>query len=114
MAALTKAQFAKYLSRDRHCWHCGSTDDTLVPHHRANRGMGGSKLRHRPANIIVMCAAINSAMESDASVALAADKYGWKIASWEDPTKRPIFDRTKQLWFYLDDDFGRIRTRKDK
>ena len=113
MARLTKKQFDKYLDRDKHCWHCGATDDTLVPHHRINRGMGGSKLLDTPANVIVMCSAINLGMEMDPALAEAAKSYGWKLASWEDPEKRYVLDLSKGLWFRLDNSYGRIATRKD-
>lgn len=111
---MTQKRFARFIERDVYCWHCGLSDDTLIPHHRANRGMGGSKLRDRPSNIIVVCSLVNGAMESDPGLADAAAKYGWKLASWQDPTKTAVFDRAKGLWFYLDDDFNRVATRKEK
>jgi hypothetical protein len=111
---MTKARFAKFLARDRYCWHCGTLDDTLVPHHRKNRGMGGSKKLDNPSNIILMCAAINVAMESDSAVAEAAQKYGWKLESWADPGQRSVFDRATGLWFILDDDFNRLHKSEGK
>ena len=111
---MTHSRFTKFLIRDVYCWHCGSTDETLIPHHRKNRGMGGSKLLNNPANIIVMCAAINLAMEADPGLAEAAHKYGWKLDGWADPVTRPVFDRSKGVWFYLDNDFNRVVTRKEK
>ena len=113
MARLTKKKFDKYLERDKHCYHCGSTDDTLVPHHRINRGIGGSKLRDTPANVIVMCSAVNLAMEADPAVAQAAKIYGWKLASWEDASERLVLDLRLGLWFRLDDKYGRVATRTD-
>jgi hypothetical protein len=111
---MTPRQFAKFLDRDQQCWHCGLSDETLIPHHRQNRGMGGSKIRDNAANIIVMCAEINTAMESDSRIAEAAQKYGWKIESWAESTDRAVYDRPKGLWFYLDNDYNRVQTRKEK
>ena len=41
---MNKKRFQKYLDRDGGCVHCGDVE-TAVPHHRLNRGMGGSKER---------------------------------------------------------------------
>jgi hypothetical protein len=49
---MTKKEFQKYLDRDGGCVHCGDTE-TAVPNHRANRGMGGSRERDVPSNVIV-------------------------------------------------------------
>lgn len=104
-------EFAKYLARDLHC-PCGCTgmEDTLVPHHRANRGMGGSQLLDRPANIIVVCAWLNYAMESDPKVAAMARANGWKLNRWEAPEDTPFFDRGTELWWQIDNEFNRVTT----
>jgi len=39
---MTPKEFKKFQLRDKHCPHCGATGEMLVPHHRKNRGMGGS------------------------------------------------------------------------
>jgi hypothetical protein len=85
-------------------------EDTLVPHHRANRGIGGSKLLDRPANILVVCAWLNGAMESDPKVAAMARSYGWKLARWQTPEDTPFYDRATELWWLLDDQFNRVTT----
>lgn len=101
---MTPKQFAKFLDRDQTCWHCGAATK-LVPHHRINRGMGGSKARHTPSNVIVMCAEINLLMESDPVMARQARRYGWKLESWRDSTKAPVY-RYGGDWYVLDDSFG--------
>lgn len=103
---MTPKQFEKFLKRDGHCWHCGA-DEGLVPHHRKNRGMGGSKVRDVPSNIIVMCAEFNQRMESDSWAAQEAREKGWKLESWQDPYKEPCVDDTDGFEWYLDDTFGR-------
>jgi hypothetical protein len=104
---LTPKQFAPYLARDGRCLHCGTTEG-LVPQHRAGRGMGGSKERHRPSNIIVLCGIYNGLIEADANKAAEARSYGWKLSGWDDPLTRPVFDRSSGLWWLLDDDFRRV------
>lgn len=87
--------------RDRHCWHCGQVDD-LVPHHRANRQMGGSKARaERLENLLMVCAVYNGLMESDAVVARQARKWGHKLRSW-DGFDVAVWDVWSGLWYRLD------------
>ena len=88
--------------RDAHCWHC-STEIDLVPHHRINRGMGGSKLLDTPDNLMMVCAVYNGLMESDYRVAQAARQWGHKLAVWERPVERAVFDVTGG-WWYLHSD----------
>lgn len=101
-------EFAKYLARDVRCPHCGREDDTLVIQHRANRGMGGSKRRNSPANLLVMCSEINGLIESDATWAATAKRFGWKLEQWEDPEVAPVYDVTFGLWSLLDNAMGRF------
>lgn len=104
---MNRKQFNKYLARDKHCLHCGSTGEDLVPQHRANRGMGGSKAREKASNIIVLCSFYNGVIESDAQAAQDARWYGWKIETWEDPYEAPVYDRALDKWYLLDDNFGK-------
>jgi hypothetical protein len=96
--------FQKYLNRDGGCVHCGEIE-TAVPHHRINRGMGGSLERDVPANIISVCSMLNFQMESDARAAKKAKEYGWKLESWQNPYEVPIFNRNDNQWFLLDNSF---------
>lgn len=105
---MTPKQFGKFLSRDSACWHCGARSADLIPHHRQNRGMGGSKLRDEPSNIVVMCAEINGLMESDSNWQYTARLYGWKLYGWQNPMFEKVFDLYRGEWFLLDDDFGRV------
>jgi len=98
-------KFSRYLNRDGGCVHCGDIE-TAVPHHRANRGMGGSKIRDVPSNIIVICAYMNGQMESNSVTAAYAKRHGWKLESWEDPKSVQVWYATKRAWITLDDNFG--------
>jgi hypothetical protein len=101
-------EFAKYVARDGHCVHCGE-QEAISPNHRANRGMGGSKKRDRPANIVVLCSIMNGLIESDQRWTVMAREYGWKLSPWDDPLFVPVYDATSGLWYLLDDEFGRER-----
>lgn len=85
--------------------HCGAVD-TAVPHHRLNRGMGGSKVRDVPSNIVTMCAAFNGVMESDSDAAELAREYGWKLRYGADPAAVPIWNVIRGEWLILGDDFS--------
>jgi len=100
-------EFRTYLNRDQGCYHCGQTGDTLVPQHRAGRGMGGSKTRNRPANIIVLCSLANGLLESNANFANKGRLYGWKLHSWEDPTLTPVYEVATGKYWLLDDQGNR-------
>ena len=102
---MTPAEFRKYLQRDPYCPHCGVGSPYLVPHHRKNRGMGGSKLLNNPSNILLVCAQLNTAMESESLVAADARVYGWKLSSWDDPAVVPYYDAITGFAFRLKDDY---------
>ena len=111
---MNRVKFQKFLNRDLRCWHCGSTGDDLVPHHRLNRGMGGSRLADRPANIIVMCSGFNQAMESDPNAQFNAQLNGWKLTTGVDPSFAPVLDVWDGNWYVLDDEFNRFRLMESK
>lgn len=104
---LNPKAFVKFLNRDKACVHCGTTDGTLVPNHRMNRGMGGSKERNRPSNIVVLCSAFNGLIEANASAAALAIKHGIKLQSWQDPLSTPVWYASESAWFLLDDEGNR-------
>jgi hypothetical protein len=99
--ALPKKLLKTLQERDQWCAHCGSTDD-LVPHHRRNRGMGGSKLLDTLDNLMMVCAIYNGAMESDLRVAQQARAWNHKLPIWE-KENLPVFDRAGG-WWYLQPD----------
>jgi hypothetical protein len=99
------ADIKKLRARDPYCWHCG-VEDNLVPHHRANRGHGGSKLLDGLQNVILICAQYNGAMESQANVATMARDYGHKLSRYDSPT-HPLFDMAGRKWYVLDDKGGK-------
>ena len=99
-------EFQKFLDRDGGCVHCGDTS-TVVPHHRLNRGMGGAKSRHTPANIVVVCAWLNFAMEADDIVAADARRLGWKLRTGQNPTLTPLYDAQTNEWVLLGDMYTR-------
>jgi hypothetical protein len=107
---MTKKEFQKYLDRDRACPHCGTNGPELIPQHRLNRGMGGSKERHRPSNIIAFCSIGNGLMESSAGFAAMARVMGWKLYAHQDPETSPV--RLFDGWHLLDDNFGKVPTAK--
>lgn len=102
---VTKREFQKYLARDKHCLHCGLDDDTLIPQHRRNRGMGGSQSRSKPSNVIVLCSQFNGLIEASEVASRAAQKYGWKLREGQDAIDSPVFDSWMGVWWLLDDNF---------
>lgn len=108
---MNQKQFQRFLDRDGGCVHCGETE-AVSPHHRLNRGMGGSKKRDVPSNIIVVCSWLNSAMESDSAVAARARELGWKLKSGDIPAQVPVYHYSES-WRILDDYFG-FNHRADK
>ena len=99
-------RFRRYLNRDNGCVHCGETE-AVAPHHRRNRGMGGSKSRDVPSNIIVLCSRLNGELESDSAKAEQARARGWKLGPGDDPKRVPIWHMVEGAYFWLDDDYGR-------
>jgi hypothetical protein len=110
--AMKPAVLRQLHARDPWCMHCGSDVD-LVPHHRKNRGAGGSKSRENDVtNVMLICALYNGLMESDADVAQQARDWGHKLRSWQD-TFNPVFDFPSGRWYRLTPDGGRTETTRD-
>ena len=109
ISMMTYKQFSKLLERDGgRCYHCGATGDNLVPQHRLNRGMGGSKERERLSNIITLCSIVNGLLESDADVARLGREKGWKLSVYEDPLKVPVYETWSGKSWLLKDDGTRV------
>lgn len=98
-------EFKRLIARDRYCLHCGETE-AVAPNHRANRGMGGSKERDVPSNIVLLCSLLNGLIESDSRYAQVAKEYGWKVSKWQDWRTIPVFDTLTGEWRLLDDNYG--------
>ena len=99
------SELKKLRNRDAWCWHCGEIND-LVPHHRANRGMGGFKALDALQNVILVCAEYNGKMESDAAIANRARELGHKISKFASPAQQ-VFDTVTKKWYYLDTEGGK-------
>lgn len=110
---VSRAVWSLVLQRDVCCWHCGRMDDTLVPQHRINRGMGGSKLLDVPSNLIALCSDANVLMESNAEFRERALLCGWKLERYKFPAQVPVYDFMKGDWFVLDDDWNKTLFRVD-
>lgn len=96
---MNKKRFQKYLDRDGGCVHCGEIE-TAVPHHRLNRGMGGSKERDVPSNIICLCANMNGLIESSSEAAEEARRYGWKLRMHQDPSTTTYYNAVSAEWIH--------------
>lgn len=91
MTATSKRVLRLLEQRDgRRCGWCGREGDTLVPHHRANRGMGGAPDRDTISNLIWLCADENGLIESDERWAERARADGVKISRHSEPSAVPI------------------------
>lgn len=104
-------EFLRLLERDRRCVHCGSDGDDLIPHHRANRGIGGvgpDSPYNRPSNLLLLCAEANGRLESDAEFAERGRFFGWKLSKFVAPVEYPAYDAYSGVWFYLTDDWSRV------
>lgn len=105
---MNKKELRLLFKRDAVCWHCGLNDDTLVPHHRLNRGMGGSAARDNLSNVILVCSRYNLLMESDSFWAARAREQGHKLLSWQNPAVAPCFDVSSGVWYRLNLDGTRV------
>jgi len=96
-------------TRDGHrcAWHPANICDpeTLVPHHRANRGMGGRKTLDRLSNLVWLCSEINGLIEDIEAFAETARLYGIKISSHAEPSHETLFHAVHGRCL-LDDDGG--------
>ena len=84
------------------CAWSGLETDTLVPHHRANRGAGGYKAGDRLSNLVLVDSIANGRFESDLD--RRAKLLGFKISRYADPQSIPIFHQGFGGWVLLHDD----------
>lgn len=78
--------------RDGHrcAWHILCNEDSLVPHHRSNRGMGGDKSKDRLSNLVWLCSMTNGLLEADSATAKRGRQLGIKLSLHADPAREPI------------------------
>jgi 5-methylcytosine-specific restriction endonuclease McrA len=107
-----KVNAKKIFERDQWvCQLCGQTftDGSLVPHHRANRGMGGSVEADKPSNVISLCSLCNGVIESDPEKAQEARRRGVKVSKYD--TRRthdlPLYGHYngKTEWVFILDNY---------
>lgn len=99
--------YRKLFGRDQACvWHGWACDqDTLVPQHRAGKGMGGSQRGDRLSNLVLLCSRFNGLIESDADVAELAREKGVKVSRSAITTLAPLQHAVLGV-VYLDDEGG--------
>jgi hypothetical protein len=83
------------------CAWSGVETETLVPHHRANRGAGGFKGADRLSNLVLVDSIANGRFESD--LQKRAQLLGFKISRYADPESIPLFHKVHG-WILLKDD----------
>ena len=83
------------------CAWSGVETETLVPHHRANRGAGGFKGADRLSNLVLVDSIANGRFESD--LQQKAKLLGFKISRYADPESIPLFHKVHG-WVLLKDD----------
>lgn len=99
---LDKKLIAKLRERDGDvCAWSGIETETLVPHHRANRGAGGFKGADRLSNLVLVDSIANGRFESD--LQRRAQLLGFKISRYADPESIPLFHKVHG-WVLLKDD----------
>ena len=103
--------YKRLFARDLYCvWHGrGCDQETLVPQHRANRGIGGYRGGDALSNVVLLCA-YNSLIESDPVIAAEARRLGIKISRHADPRAVPV--QHQQLGLVLLDDDGGFKPAK--
>lgn len=109
MTAVPKRLLKALDTRDGHrcAWHWEGACDTatLVPQHRQNRGMGGSKAGMTITNLVWLCAEFNGRIEANAHTARAAIGRGIKVPRNGRYTAAdiPILHAAHNSWGSLDE-----------
>ena len=106
---MTKAERERVLRRDfATCYHCGSSGEDIILHHRKNRGMGSKNASaSQLSNYLSVCSEFNGLMESDAESARLARERGWKLLQFQDPAFEPVFEVVTNTWWFLENDGSR-------
>jgi hypothetical protein len=115
MTATPKRLLRALDTRDGHrCAFHGPYCDTatLVPQHRANRGMGGRASLMVIENLLWSCAEYNGRIESDAKWANEARARGIKISTHHDPSQVPVW--MFEQWWLLNPDGTRSQLTWDE
>ena len=92
------------------CAWSGVETDTLVPHHRANRGAGGFKGADRLSNLILVDSVANGRFESDLQG--KAKLLGFRISRYSGPEMVPLFHKVWG-WVLFKDDGSVIRLEQE-
>lgn len=109
--AVDKKLMAALRARDGEvCAWSGMETDTLVPHHRANRGAGGFKGADRLSNLVLVDSVANGRFEADLQD--KAKLLGFKISRYADPESIPMFHKLWG-WVLLKDDGSVVRLEQD-
>jgi hypothetical protein len=115
MTATPKRLLRALDARDGHvcAWHGPQCDpDTLVPQHRASRGMGGRLSAMVIENLVWLDSWQNGLLESDSAVAAIALARGIKISSHRDPSQVPVW--LDEAWWLLNPDGTRSQLTWDE
>lgn len=99
-----KALLTALEARDgrRSAW-TGNEGDTLVPQHRAGRGMGGRPSLHRLSNLVWLESDINGLIETDPAWQAEAVERGIKISGHADPELTEVRHAVHGLVLLRDD-----------
>lgn len=108
---MNKRDFQKLKNRDETCVATGQETDRLIPNHRIDRGMGGSKLLDNPENLVLMDSIINGLITHDKDWERKAFKYGWSLESWQDPATEPFYHIGLHQWVQPDGDWNLLPAR---
>ena len=87
------------------CAFTGVESDRLVPHHRANRGHGGSRAGNTLSNLVLVDSIVNGRFEDD--LAPVAREFGFKISRYAVPASIPL-KHAIHGWVLLDDYGNRV------
>lgn len=89
----------------------GCLGEGNVPHHRANRGSGGSKVLDHPANLVLVCSLCNGAAEDAPALVrfdliergLRVDKAATNAQTLERVKATPVTCLEGERWFLIDE-----------